>query len=232
LSQGVRVIAIDGPAAAGKTVVGRRLALRLGFKYLDTGVMYRAITWLALRRGVSMTDEAALGELARNNPIRLKGQDSDQVLVGRDEVGPELRDPLVDSHVSLVARVPEVRRALVSQQRALAGEGGIVMVGRDIGTVVLPDADLKVFMTASAQERARRRWQDLQAQGHPLDLAQVLEETLTRDEIDSRRADSPLTPAQDAFLVNTDDLSIDEVVEQVLQRIQQLGGTTCGILEL
>ena len=117
------VIAIDGPAAAGKTVVGRELARRLGFKYLDTGVMYRAITWLALRCAVSIEDTGALGHLASANPIELKGQDSDTVLVGKHEVGPELRDPQVDHHVSLVARIPEVRRALVQQQRALATQG-------------------------------------------------------------------------------------------------------------
>ena len=216
----VKVIAIDGPVGAGKTVVGGELARRLGFRCLDTGLMYRAITWLALRCAIPMDDEPALGALANSKPVHLKGQGSDRVLVGGHEVGPELRDPQVDRNVSLVSRVSLVRRALVRQQRALAREGKIVMVGRDIGTVVLPDADLKVFMVASAEERARRRWRDLQAQGRDLGFQQVLHETKARDELDSHRADSPLVPAKDALLLDTEALSVDQVVGQILQWLQ------------
>jgi cytidylate kinase len=220
----VSVIAIDGPVASGKTVVGRALARCLGFKFLDTGVMYRAITWLALCRNISVNDETSLGRLAKTTPISLKGQDSDRVLVGMNEVGSELRDPRVDSHVSLVSQVPGVRRALVQQQRMLAREGKIVMVGRDIGTVVLPDAPLKVFMSASVEERARRRWQDLLRQGHQADFSQVLRQTRERDRLDSQRADSPLTPAKDAFLLDTGGLSIQQVVDQILQWVHQNPG--------
>jgi len=222
---GVRLwrIAIDGPVGAGKTVVGRELARRLGFKYLDTGVMYRAITWLALHRAVPVENTAALGDLAARTQIQVLGPDSDRVLVGEHEVEPELRAPEVESQVSLVARVPEVRRALVRQQRALAEKGKIVMVGRDIGTVVLPDADLKVFMLASAQERARRRWLELRAQSLDVDFPQVLRETQARDDLDSRRADSPLIPAKDAFLLDTEGLTVPQVVDRILQRVHHLG---------
>ena len=218
----VSVIAIDGPVAAGKTVVGRKLAQQLGFRYLDTGVMYRAITWLSLQREIPAEDEEALGQLARDNPIRLQGQDSDQVLIGGARVGPELRDPSVDRHVSLVAQVSQVRRALVQQQRCLAHEGKIVLVGRDIGTVVLPGADLKIFVTASLEERARRRWREQLAQGTETDYEQVLEEIRARDELDSHRADSPLKPAEDAWQVATGGLSVDQVVNLILQRAHEL----------
>lgn len=212
-----KVIAVDGPVAAGKTSVGRELARRLGYKFLDTGVMYRAVTWLALRRHVPMEDEAALGELAQRTSIRLPGQDSDRVLVGEMELGEkDLRDPEVDRHVSQVSQVSEVRRAMVRQQRELAAAGEMVMVGRDIGTVVLPDAGLKVFMSASVEERARRRWRDLLGQGHDVPFAQILRETEARDHIDSHRADSPLLPAEDAFQMDTDGRSIDEVVDLIL----------------
>ena len=218
----VSVIAIDGPVAAGKTVVGRKLAQQLGFRYLDTGVMYRAITWLSLQREIPAEDEEALGQLARDNPIRLQGQDSDKVLIGGAQVGPELRDPSVDRRVSLVSQVSQVRRALVQQQRALAKEGKIVLVGRDIGTVVLPGADLKIFVTASLEERARRRWRDQLAQRTETNYQQVLEETRSRDELDSHRADSPLKPAEDAWQMSTEDLSVDQVVNLILQRAQEL----------
>lgn len=224
MSHGISVIAIDGPVAAGKTVVGRQVAQRLGFKYLDTGVMYRGVTWLALRCAVPVEDTNALGELARNHPIRLKGQDSDIVLIGRHEVGPELREPQIDRNVSQVSLIPEVRVALVAQQQALAEEGNIVMVGRDIGTVVLPKADLKIFLTASVEERARRRWQDLVRQGHGVDYQQVIQDTRHRDAMDSQRAMSPLIPAGDAIQLNTDGLTTDQVIEAILSQARQHTG--------
>ena len=221
MSGGVNVIALDGPVASGKTVVGRELARRLAFRYLDTGVMYRAITWLALRCATPMADEEGLGDLADRHQIRLDDGESDQVWVGKHQLGPELRDAPVERQVSLVARVPQVRRALVQQQRALAKEGNIVMVGRDIGTVVLPCADLKVFLSASPEQRARRRWRDLVDRGQHVDFQQVLRETQERDEIDSNRADSPLRPAEDALTLDTGQLTIDQVVEQILAQVHR-----------
>ena len=221
MARNVGVIAIDGPVAAGKTMAGRELAKQLNFRYLDTGVMYRAITWLALKNATSMDDETALGALAGKNPIRLDGWNSDQVLVGGVSVGPELREAEVDHHVSLVSRVSAVRRALVKQQRDMASQSNIVVVGRDIGTVVLPDADLKIFITASLEERSRRRWREFQAQGREADLQRVLDETKARDEVDSKRADSPLIPAEDAWVLNTDGLTGEQVVDLIVQRVNE-----------
>ena len=218
------MIAIDGPVAAGKTAAGRALAQRLVLKYLDTGVMYRAITWLALQLEVAVDNEEALGALAQDYPLRLKDQDSDQVLLGGHELGPELREPRVNNQVSLVSRVSAVRRALVQQQRLLAAEGDIVMVGRDIGTFVLPKADLKVFLYASPESRARRRWLEMSNQGHTVEFQEVLRETKARDEIDTGRDDSPLAPAKDAFILDTEELTVEEVVDRILQRIQEISG--------
>ena len=216
----VNVIAIDGPAAAGKTVVGRMLAHRLDFRYLDTGVMYRAIAWLARQKGISPQDVAALGDLAENSQIRLEGQESSRVTVGGQELDEELRAPEISQLASMVAAVPAVRRAMVQQQQAMAVAGNIVMVGRDIGTVVLPQADLKLFMTASVEERARRRWRDSSQQGLKVDLEQVLRETQARDHRDSTREDSPLIPAEDALIVDTEDLSVEQAVEFILERVK------------
>ena len=223
------VIAIDGQVAAGKTAVGRELARRLGCPFLDTGIMYRAITWLALQRSVSMDDERGLGDLAEQAAMQLRDLAGRSILVDGRELGPELRSSEVDDHVSLVARVSDVRREMVRQQRDIADlasrhQGGIVMVGRDIGTVVLPDADLKVFMVASPEVRARRRYDELRAQGQVADYDQILANALSRDRIDSQREDSPLAQAADALLMDTSDLSIDQVVEQIVDLLNLEAG--------
>ncbi len=218
----VSVIAIDGPVASGKTAVGRALALRLGFRSLDTGIMYRAITWLALKQGTPIDDEEALGTLAERHQVILDGADGDHVNIGGHPVGPELRSRPVNNQVSLVAKAPAVRRALVRQQRSLGAAGNIIMIGRDIGTVVLPDADLKVYLSASPDNRATRRWRELLDQGHTVEFQQVLQETKARDDVDSQREDSPLMPSRDAFLLDTDDLGVAQVVERILAHIQTL----------
>jgi len=218
LAREISVIAIDGPVAAGKTVVGRELARALGFGYLDTGIMYRAITWLALNHGITVDDETSLGELARSYPLGLMGEDSNQVLVDGHTLGPELRDSTVDRNVSIVSKASLVRRELVAQQRNTAAQGKIVMIGRDIGTMVLPDADLKVYLTASPEKRAQRRWQEMQDRGEAVELLTVLRETIARDEIDSGRDDSPLKPADDAWELNTDGLDIRQVVQKIVDR--------------
>ena len=227
MSGSISVIAIDGPVAAGKTAVGLALARRLGFRYLDTGIMYRAVAWLALQRGASLDDKEELGALAASNPVKpqiwsLDGGDSDRVMVGGFSVGPELRSPEVDRHASIVSQVSQVRRALVEQQRVIASEGRIVMAGRDIGSVVLPNADLKIFISASLEERARRRHAEQAARGVNSTLEQVIAETRARDDRDTQRADSPLTQAPDAWVICTDNLSIDDVVDMVLDRVGQL----------
>ena len=220
LARGVSVIAIDGPVAAGKTAVGRELARNLGFAYLDTGIMYRAITWLALHSGIPVEDQASLGELARANPVGLVGDEGDRVSVSGHSLGPELRDSSVEENVSVVSKAPPVRRELVAQQRRIASQGKIVMIGRDIGTVVLPDADLKVYLTASAENRAQRRWLEMRDRGQPVELETVMSQTLARDEIDSNREDSPLKPARDAWELNTDGLDIEQVVRKIIARCE------------
>jgi cytidylate kinase len=213
------VIAIDGPVASGKSVVGLALAQHLGFNYLDSGLMYRAVTWLALREDVDMEDESAVACLAENNPIKVLDRDGVAVEIGGHRLGPELREPRIDQRVSQIAKISPVRQVLVRQLRMLASEVKIVMVGRDIGTVVLPDADLKVFLLASPDRRARRRWQEWLDQGVERDYGQVLQDTEARDQIDSRRADSPLTPAEGVFLVDTEDMAVDQVVDVILERL-------------
>lgn len=211
-------VALDGPVAAGKTTVGRLLAQRLGYRFLDTGAMYRAVTWAALARGIDPQDEASLSRLAQSLAIEVVAADDgvERVLVQGRDAAQELRRPEVEQAVSLVARVAGVRQALVSKQRALAQEGSIVMVGRDIGTVVLPHADLKVFLLASVQERARRRHQELQTLGQKVKFRSVLRDLERRDLLDSQRSVAPLRPAPDARQLDTDGLTPEQVVERIL----------------
>ena len=218
----VSVIAIDGPVASGKTVIGRKLARKMNFQYLDTGIMYRAVTWLSLQQGVESGDQARLETLAQENPVDIYNSAEEWVKIGGHRVGEDLRSSAVTARVSLVSRVSGVRRAMVQQQRDFASQGKVVMVGRDIGTVVLPDADFKVFLTASVQERAARRWRELAADNPGLPLEQVVRETAERDRVDSERSDSPLKPAADAWTLDTSDLGISEVVELIAARA---GGT-------
>ena len=213
------IIAIDGPVAAGKTAVGKLLSKKLHYRFLDTGIMYRGLTWLALERGISADDEQVLGRLATQTVIRIKqGADGILIINGR-EVSTELRQPKVDRMVSLVARVPEVRSALVQQQREICRDGNIVVIGRDVGTVVLPRADLKLFLEASPTERAKRRYHELVQQGHDVEYNQVLEDLKMRDELDTARADSPLRPARDAVLLETDGIDLEQVTNKVLEII-------------
>ena len=218
----VNVITIDGPVAAGKTVVGRELAQTLGFTYLDTGIMYRAVTWLALNKGIAIGDETLLGSLAHDNPIELVEDNSEQVSVAGNILGLELREANVDQNVSIISKAGPVRTELVAQQRKIAAKSKIVMIGRDIGTVVLPDADLKIYLTASPETRAKRRWQEMQDRGETTELMTVLTQTIKRAEIDSGRANSPLKPADGAWHINTDGLSIQQLVKQIVDRTKTL----------
>ena len=198
------IVAIDGPAGAGKSTVARRLAERLGFRYLDTGAMYRALTWLAVERGVPLDDEQALGELARAYPVEFQGG---SVQIAAHDVTKPIREPRIDRVVSLVARHPEVRSAMRARQRELANEGNAIVEGRDIGTVVVPSADVKVYLVADAAERARRRISE-----HPGVGADALATDLRlRDERDAAQ----MQPADDAELIDTTELGIDEVVQRI-----------------
>ncbi len=215
-------IAIDGPAASGKSVVGAGVAHRLDYRFIDTGAMYRSMTWLALRRNVDVHDADALAELASATNIdvhdALPGADEPTIVVlDGEDATPHLRDRAVDANVSFVSRVPLVRAALVRIQRELASEGNVVMAGRDIGTVVLPSAGLKVYLDASIAVRASRRAEQLRASGLPADAAVLQSDLTKRDGIDSTRETSPLTAAADAVIIHTDGMGIDEVVARIVE---------------
>ena len=212
-------IAIDGPVAVGKSTVSRMLAQRLGYRYVDTGMMYRALTWKALRLNIDLEDEERLTALARNTNFELVPPD--RVIVDGTDVGSAVRHPDVERAVSLVAKVAGVREVLVQQQQALGHGGGVVMAGRDIGTVVLPDAELKVYLCASVEERARRRYHELVQGGETIDYQDVLADLKRRDAIDSERAVSPLQPAGDARLIDTDELSLEQVLSQILDLMDE-----------
>jgi CMP/dCMP kinase len=210
------IIAIDGPAASGKSTLGRRLADFLGYLFFDTGVMYRAVTWGALQRGMEINDEAAVTNLAETAridirpPTREDGRVCDVLLDGVD-ITWEIRRPDVEANVSPVSAYQGVRQALAAQQRRIGLRGQVIMVGRDIGTVVLPEADLKIYLDASAEERARRRYEEILQRGGQADYGQVLAGVRKRDEIDSTRAASPLRPAGDAVILDSEKLNADEV---------------------
>ena len=215
-------IAIDGPVASGKTSVGLSLAERLGYLFLDTGVMYRAAAWAAVNAGLDINDEQAVSELTEKIRIEIKkpsvadGRSNDIFVDGQD-VTWEIRKDYVNNNVSQVSTYKQVRKVLTEQQRQFGQMGSVVMVGRDIGTVVLPDADLKVFLVASAEERARRRFEeDLKRKGQA-DYQQILDNMIQRDKTDSSRKVAPLVAAEDAVKVVTDGKSKDEVVEEIYQ---------------
>jgi cytidylate kinase len=217
------IIAIDGPAASGKSTIGKRLADGLGYLFFDTGVMYRAITLIALQGGVDVRDEAAVTRLAEEMPIEVApasksdGRACDVLVEGRD-ITWETRAPEVDANVSVVSAYAGVRRALSQQQRRIGQRGRVVMVGRDIGTVVLPEADLKIYLDASAEERARRRYDEIIARGGQADFDEILSKVRERDRIDSTRAVAPLRPAEDAVIIDSDKMNAD----QVFARVQEL----------
>ncbi len=215
-----KTIAIDGPAGSGKSTLARRLAEALGYLYFDTGVMYRAVTWVALQRGLSPEDEAAMTQLAEQvridvRPPSVNDGRSYDVLADGEDVTWAIRKPEVDRWVSVVAAHPGVRRALTAQQRRIGLRGRVVMVGRDIGTVVLPEAELKLYLDASVEERARRRYAERLARGEQVQFEEVLEAMRRRDELDSTRDVAPLRPAEDAIIIRSDDMSADEVFEKV-----------------
>ncbi|HEY3284818.1 MAG TPA: (d)CMP kinase [Armatimonadota bacterium] len=212
------IVAIDGPAGAGKSTVARGVAEALGYAYIDSGAMYRAVAWLARDAGVLMDSADGLAEVARQHPMRFVRRDGRQVLMANGrELDGEIRTPEISHLSSVVSVVPAVREALVAQQRRMGSEGDVVMEGRDIGTVVFPGAEVKVFLTASEEERARRRAEELQSRGEPVSLDQVRREVRERDARDQERAHSPLVPAKDAVEVSTDGLSVEQVIERILE---------------
>lgn len=218
-------IAIDGPAASGKSTVGNRIAETLNYLFFDTGLMYRAVTWVALQREVDLSDASSVSEIAENVPIDvLPASQSDgracDVVVQGEDITWQIRRPEVDANVSVVAAHPDVRAALSRQQRRIGLRGEVVMVGRDIGTVVLPEADLKIYLDASAEERARRRYDEIIGRGGNADYAEILEKVKERDHVDRTRDVAPLRPAEDAVIVDSDQLSEDEVYEKIMTLCQ------------
>lgn len=212
------IIALDGPGAAGKSTVGRIVAQKLGYSFVDTGEMYRALTWLALEYNVDLRDEGTLSKLAAEAKIEVARQDRrgyNSVSINDFDVTAEIHSPQVEAGVSLVSKVAAVRDALVAKQRRMAEKGNVIMAGRDIGTVVLPQAGLKVFLVASAEERARRRHEEQHQEGN-LNYKDILAELKKRDEIDSQRSLSPLHPAPDANIINTEGLTAEQVADKII----------------
>lgn len=215
------IITLDGPAASGKSTVALILAKRLGYLFFDTGVMYRAVTLAALQQLPSLTDENSVSELAARVVIDIRpaslddGRMNDILLDGVD-ITWQTRRPEVEAFVSQVSAFPGVRQAMTSQQRRIGKRGKVIMVGRDIGTVVLPEAGLKIYLDASIEERARRRFEELSNRGDAISYETVLAGLRKRDEIDSNRAVAPLKPAHDAVILASDGLTIEQVLAQVL----------------
>ncbi len=216
------IVALDGPAASGKSTLGRSLADSLGYLFFDTGVMYRAITWIALQHDMNLRDETIITELAQKAQIDIRPPSKDDgracdVIIGDKDVTWDMRDGEVDANVSVISAYAGVRQALSEQQRRIGLRGKVVMVGRDIGTVVLPEADLKIYLDASAEERAKRRCDEMIARGDKADYDEILRKVIERDHIDSTRAVAPLRPADDAVIIDSDKISAGQVFTQVME---------------
>ena len=211
------VIAIDGPAGAGKSTVARLVAKRLGYIYIDTGAMYRAVAWAVQSRQISPADQVSIANLTRDLAIKLYYINEQQrIAVDGQDITEEIRSPEISRMVSEVAQISAVRSALLDLQRNMARDGGVVMDGRDIGTHVLPNADTKIFLTASIDERARRRWLELQQKGFGADKEQLKQEIAQRDKMDSERLLAPLRQAPDAILIDTSAMTAEEAAQAII----------------
>jgi cytidylate kinase len=219
------IITVDGPAASGKSTLGKKLAECYGYLFFDTGVMYRALTWLGMQTGMQLMDESAMNTLAETTKIDVRptnkkdGRVNDVWIEGHD-VTWDIREPEVDANVSIVSAYPGVRKALSMQQREIGLRGKVVMVGRDIGTVVLPEAEIKIYLEASLDERARRRYREFIGRGEQVDLKQIKKAMAKRDRIDSTRQTAPLRPAEDAIVINSDNMSQEELFQFVKKLIE------------
>lgn len=217
----ISIIALDGPAASGKSTLGRKLADTLGYLFFDTGIMYRAITLIALELDMNLHDETAVTELAKNTQIEIRPPSKEDgrafdIIVGTKDITWDVRRGDVDANVSKVSAYAGVREALSEQQRRIGLRGKVVMVGRDIGTVVLPEADLKIYLDASAEQRAKRRYEELVARSEKADYDEILKKVIERDHIDSTRAVAPLRPAEDAVIIDSDKMDVEQVFTQVI----------------
>lgn len=220
------VIAIDGPAGVGKSTTSQELARRLGYTLVDTGALYRGVALAARDRGISWDDEATIADLCSEIELGFSSQadGTPRLLLDGVDRSDEIRTPAISSGASRVSAYPAVRRALLGIQRELGREGGVVLEGRDIGTVVFPDAEVKLFLTASAEERARRRVKDLQARGIAADQDELLTQIQARDQADSNRAIAPLRPAEDAVILDSTSLDMEAVVRHVLELVESCAG--------
>ena len=215
------VIAIDGPAGAGKSTISKLIATKLGIEYIDTGAMYRAVTLKALRNGVGLGDAKALDSMLEKTTVEFRNR---RLVLDGEDVSEEIRLPHVSKNVSEVSAVPEVRVRLVELQRRMASNGGVIMDGRDIGTNVLKNADLKVFLTASIEERARRRYIELKEKGLEVAFEKICQDIEARDKSDSSRKVNPLCKAQDALLLDSTNKSIEQVVDAIIDMAKPLMG--------
>ena len=216
------IIAIDGPAASGKSTTARLLAQHLGYIYIDTGAMYRAVTLAILRKRTAIDDQATITKIAQKLDIQLKMRKKKlQTFLNDEDVSDAIRTPEIDEVISLISSYKQLREIMVEKQRQIAQAGGIVMDGRDIGTVVLPNAQIKIFMNADLDSRAKRRYEELHEKGIVSSLKQIKNEIEQRDHLDSTRETSPLMPATDAHIIDTTNLTIDEQVNAVLDIIRR-----------
>jgi len=220
------IVAIDGPAASGKSTTARKVAETLGWLYLDTGAMYRAVTVKVLQNNIGLDDEAGIGKTAESVDLKLKpGKQGIRIFLDGDEVTEAIRMPEIDKAVGPVCEVGKVREVMVNLQRQIGNQGNIVAEGRDMGTVVFPNAELKFFMAATLEERARRRRKDMEARGIQVSLNSIREDIENRDKRDRSRANSPLKKAEDAFEIDTTKMKVDDQVNFVISHIQKLGGS-------
>jgi len=221
------IIAIDGPAAVGKSTMGKLIARELGFLYIDTGAIYRAITWKVLKNNININDEEMISHLVsdiRLNIERINNKslnDYYHIFIDGEDVTGEIRNPRIDQNVSQIARLPKVRKQLICLQRELAEKGNIVMEGRDIGSVILPQADIKFYFTASEEERIKRRYKELIKKGYNIDYELVKKQIIQRDKIDSKRKYAPLIKAKDAILIDSTKKNIEEVKDKILKIIRK-----------
>jgi len=221
------IIAIDGPAAVGKSTMGKLIARELGYTYIDTGAIYRAITWKVLKNNININDEEMISSIVSNTYITIERankkslNDYYHIFVDGEDVTEEIRNPMIDQNVSQIARLPKIRKQLIYLQRELAEKGNIVMEGRDIGSVILPQADIKFYFTASEEERIKRRYKELIDKGYSIDYEIVKKQIIQRDKIDSKRKYAPLIKAKDAILIDSTEKSIEEVKDNILKIIKK-----------
>ena len=214
------IIAIDGPAAVGKSTMGKLIAHELGYTYIDTGAIYRAITWKVLKNNIDINDENMISDIVSKTYITISLKDYYHIFVDGEDVTEKIRDPKIDRNVSQIARLPKIRRQLIHLQRKLAEKGNIVMEGRDIGSVILPKADIKLYFSASEEERIKRRYKELIDKGYDVDYEEVKKHIVKRDEIDSKRKYAPLIKPKDAIIIDSTEKSIEEVKVEILKIIK------------